>query len=1045
MNTEKGKGIGTRLFAFLILALLIAETGYANTFNNHRWLSNLGTYYDAQQQFTVSGQVTDASTGETLPGVNVRVKGTTIGAATNDQGQYNLSAPSSADTLIFSFIGYQSQTVPINGRSTIDIQLAPQTISGQELVVIGYGEQRKEAVTGSVASISGAEVNKVPSSNISNALQGRLPGVELSQTSSKPGATMQIRIRGTRSLNASNDPLVVLNGIPFGGSLSDINPEQIESVDILKDASATAIYGSRGANGVILVQTKSGQKGQGAQISYNSYVGFKKLFAEYPMMDGPEFIALREAAGQYSNGADESNDINTDWQKLFYRSTAAVANQSLNIAGGTTEGTYNIGLGYYHNESLIPTQQFQRYSLNGSIDQNVGDYFQFGVTTNTNYNTTQGDQLGLYNVLSMSPIASPYNSDGSFKRTIQMPLDNQWTETRAIVDSLDNQWISPNKTFGTYNTLYGEVSIPSIQGLQYRINVGLDYSTSDNNSFTAAGINSSNANTPSTASIGHSVTLNWTVENLLTYDRTFNEKHEVNVTALYSAEKDRYHSSFISRKDIPNDAFQFYNLGQSTGEITIDPANQDYRVSGLESWMGRLMYTYDNRYMMTATLRSDGSSRLASGHQWHTYPAVSVGWNIANESFMQDISQINLLKLRVGYGQTSNQAIAPYSTLGLLSTRPYNFGQTNYAIGYYVSQLPNANLGWEYSKTWNYGLDFSLLNDRLSGTIEYYVTKTNDVLLGVNLPNTSGVNSYTANIGKTQNKGLELSLNGVILQSNNGWTWEAGVNIYGNRNKLVRLASGQTRDEANWWFVGHPINVIYDYKKLGLWQEGDPYLNTLEPGGNVGMIKVKYTGDYNEDGTPTRQIGPEDRQIMDVNPKFQGGFNTRVAYKRFDLSAVGVYQHGGILISTLYAAQGYLNLMSGRRNNVSVDYWTPDNTNAKYPKPGGVTSGDNPKYGSTLGYFDASYLKIRTLSLGYNFTNMDWLKNSGISRLRLYATVQNPFVLFSPFHRQTGLDPETNSYGDENTAVDFNQSRLLTIGTNTPATRNFLLGINLTF
>lgn len=404
-----------------------------------------------------------------------------------------------------------------------------------------------------------------------------------------------------------------------------------------------------------------------------------------------------------------------------------------------------------------------------------------------------------------------------------------------------------------------------------------------------------------------------------------------------------------------------------------------------------------------------------------------------------------MLKLRVGFGQTSNQAIAPYSTLGRLGISPYNFGDDTYATGYYVSELPNANLGWEYSKTWNYGLDFALLNNRLSGTIEYYVTKTNDILLNVNLPNTSGVGSYTANIGKTQNKGLELSLNGVILENQNGWTWTAGLNVYGNRNKLVQLASGQTRDEGNWWFVGHPINVIYDYRKTGLWQEDDPYLDILEPGGNVGMIKVEYTGDHGSDGKPTRAIGADDRQIMDVNPDFQGGFNTRVSYKGFDLSAVGVFKSGGILISTLYGASGYLNLLSGRRNNVKVDYWTPENTDAKYPKPGGIASGDNPKYGNTLGYFDASYLKIRTISLGYNFASNSWIKDAGIDNLRLYFTVQNPFVLFSPYHKESGMDPETNSYGDENSAVSSYQHRLLTIGTNTPSTRNYIIGIHLTF
>ncbi|HHU57614.1 MAG TPA: TonB-dependent receptor [Bacteroidales bacterium] len=373
-----------------------------------------------------------------------------------------------------------------------------------------------------------------------------------------------------------------------------------------------------------------------------------------------------------------------------------------------------------------------------------------------------------------------------------------------------------------------------------------------------------------------------------------------------------------------------------------------------------------------------------------------------------------------------------------------NFGDS-FATGFYVSELPNPNLGWEFTETMNYGLDFSLLSHRLSGTFEYYQQTTKDLLFRVNLPSTSGVGSYMANIGESENKGFELSLNGVIVDDRNGWSWDAGINLYANRNKLTKLASGQERDENNWWFVGHPIDVIFDYEKVGLWQEDDAHRDILEPGGNAGMIKVKYTGEYNADGTPVRAIGPDDRQILSLEPKFQGGFNTRVAYKNWDLSVVGAFKKDGVLISTLHSSSGYLNMMSGRRNNVKVDYWTPENTGAKYPKPGGVVSNDNPKYGSTLGYFDATYMKVRTITLGYNF-NKSLLDNFGIERLRMYATIQNPFVMFSPFNDETGLDPETNSYGDENAAVTTQyKQRLLTVGTNSPATRNFLFGLNLTF
>jgi TonB-linked SusC/RagA family outer membrane protein len=570
----------------------------------------------------------------------------------------------------------------------------------------------------------------------------------------------------------------------------------------------------------------------------------------------------------------------------------------------------------------------------------------------------------------------------------------------------------------------------------------LDYIQSNNGNYTGVGINSTTPTTVSTAGVSNSAQYHWAIENLLTYDHTFAKKHNINVVALYSAEQTRYNSSSMSAKDIPSDAFQFYNLGAATGEINI--GNGNYSQSGLLSYMARVMYSYEDRFFLSATVRSDASSVLAPGHKWHTYPAVSAGWNLMNESFMKGITTIDNLKLRVGYGQTSNQAVNAYQTLGSLSSRQYNFGDSNYATGYYVTQLPNPALGWEYSETWNYGVDFSLFNHRLSGTLEYYRTHTKDILLSVGLPPTSGVGSYVANIGQTQNNGLELSLNGTIINSN-GWTWDLGVNLYGNRNKLVALATGQQRDEGNAWFVGHNINSIFDYKKIGLWQTGDQYQNILEPGGAPGMIKVLYTGGYDASGKPTRAIGADDRQILDTDPKFEGGFNTTVTYKGFDFSVVGTFKDKGILISSLYGSGGYLDLLTGRRNNVKVDYWTPDNTGAKYPKPGGLQSGDNPKYGSTLGYFDASYMKIRTMTLGYDFTKL--LSKQSHIKLRSYFTVQNPFVFFSPYHTQSGMDPEPNSYGNQNAAVALpnSQSRFLTIGTNAPSTRNYVLGLNMTF
>ena len=1001
-----------------------------------------------QQTKKVTGRVSDSM--GTLIGATIMEKGTTNGVVTDYDGNFSINVQPGA-TLVVSYVGYVSQEIKVGNQSNLNIMLEDEGRNLNEVVVIGYGTQRREAVTGSVANVNGEKLNQIAATNAAQALQGRVAGVLMTQTGSKPGDEMQIRIRGQRSLSASNDPLIVLDGIPFMGQLSDINPTDIKSMDILKDASATAIYGSRGANGVIIITTAKGNQGVPAKVSYNGYVSFKTVFHKYPMMDGPTFSKFREYAGLYKNSLDESDNTNTDWQDLYYQ-TGVSHNHDVSVAGGTNGGSYSFGAGYYHDESVVPTEGYDRISVRGNFDQTVGKWFRFGLSTNNSYRKTQGVN-DMYGVLSKSPLASPYDENGELRRYVSLPADDQSVVTKETVERDKDVWLNENKGIGSYNTLFGEVKCPWIEGLSYRINIGLNYRSSKGGSFTGTGVNNKDPKAVNGGSISENQTYNWAVENLITYDHTFAEKHNLNVVGMYSAEQTTYESTGANAQDIPADYFQYFALDKATGQANLTGYN--YWQSGLISWMGRVMYSYDNKYMLSVALRSDASSRLAKGHQWHTYPAVSAGWNIAREDFMRDLTWIDNLKLRVGYGETSNQSINPYSTLGGLAVRNYNFGDT-YKAGYYVNALPNPELGWEYSKTWNFGLDFSLFNGRLSGSLEYYSQKTNDILLDVSLPSTSGVSSYTGNIGNTENKGFELTLNGVIIDNKNGWNWEAGINLYQNRNKLTKLTGAVDEngkpvpDEANRWFPGHPIDVIYDYKYIGLWQAGEEDLmNVLEPGGNIGMIKVAHDKALDENGKPTRQIGAEDREIMSMEPDLIGGFNTTVAYKNLDLTVIGAFQIGGKLISAIHSANGYLNMLTGRRGQLDVDYWTENNTGAKYPKPGGIQSGDNPKYGSTLGYFDAGYLKVRAITLGYNFTDLKAIKDLGISRLRLYATVQNPFVLFSPFNNESGLDPETNSFANQNTAVGIDgytgKHKMPIVGYNTPATRNFLFGINVTF
>ena len=615
-----------------------------------------------QQSKKVTGYVGDSQ--GPLIGATVQVKGTSNGALTDLDGRFELDAPQGA-TLVVSYVGYVSQEVTVGASSNLSIILEEEGHNLNEVVVIGYGTQRREAVTGSVANIGGEKLNQVAATNAAQALQGRVAGVLMTQTSTQPGAEMQIRIRGQRSLSASNDPLIVLDGIPFMGVLSDINPADIKSMDILKDASATAIYGSRGANGVIIITTNKGYQGAPAKVSYNGYVSFKTVFKKYPMMDGPTYAKFRKYAGKYENSLAESDDINTDWQDLFYK-TGISHNHDLTISGGTNGGSYSFGAGYYRDEAVVPTQAYDRVSIRGNFDQFIGKYFHFGLSTNNSYRITQGVS-GMYNVLAMTPITSPYDENGNLRRYISLPADDQIVMTRDLMESLEDVWLNENKGIGSYNTIFGEVKCPWVEGLSYRLNIGLNFRSAKGGSFTGTGVNNKDANAVNGGSVTDDQTRNWAVENIVTFDRTFAEKHNLNIVGMYSAEQTTYERIGGSAQDIPGDFMQYYALDQAAGEAKLQSFN--YWQSGLMSWMGRVMYSYDNKYMASVAVRADASSRLAEGHKWHTYPAVSLGWNMSREEFMQGITWLDNLKLRVGYGETSNQSINPYSTMGTLSTR----------------------------------------------------------------------------------------------------------------------------------------------------------------------------------------------------------------------------------------------------------------------------------------------------------------------------------------------------------------------------------------
>lgn len=1015
---------------------------------------------EAIQQYTVTGLITDATTGEPLPGVNIIVEGTTTGVISDMNGKYSITLENANATLVFSFVGYISEKIAVQGKATIDLKLVSDIRKLDEVVVVGYGTMKKLDISGAIVSANSNVIREIPSTNAAAALQGRLPGIDMSSMSSRPGAVMQIRIRGERSVNADNNPLIVVDGIPFaGGSLNDIAPSDIKSIDILKDASSTAIYGSRGANGVILVTTFRGTNNAEPTITYNGYYGIKTVAKKYEVYNGAEFQALRAATvnTSYHNflNSDEqisvANGTETDWQDLMY-SNAMVTDHDFGISSGTKKGAYSFGGGYYNENAVLPGQEYKRYSIRATIDQEIGKYLKVGFSSQNAFAIIDGESDGstagvasggLNNILSMSPLLSAYNDDGSIRQIVNTNPDTYYN---PLLMKNENLWQERRKRFSTFNSLYGEIKFTDF--LKYRLNVGINYFKETYGNYFGSGtpINNGGANNAAVQNKNNTV---WTLENLLYFDKVFAEKHRVNVTAMFSAEQQEYNVSQMNASGVPADYLLYYNLSLATINKAINATDnvgtplQQYYQRGLMSYMGRVQYAYDDRYMITATFRADGASVLAPGHKWHNYPAVSAGWNIHQESIVKNnVKFISQLKLRAGYGQTSNQAISPYATLGQCSQLPYNFGSNN-VYGIYESTLPNPDLGWEYTENYNIGVDFGFFDGRITGYFDYYRQKTKDLLVQINLPVTSGVaNPMWQNVGATTNKGCEFAISGQVIKpkEKGGFRWDLDFNIYMNRNILTSLNSGVSQVVGNGLFVGLPINVIYDYQKLGIIQENEAPYCTF----SAGMIKV---ADLNGDGRITPEL---DRKVIgSFEPDFQGGFSTRFAFKNFDLSVVSFFKSGGMLVSTIHMPQSYLNTNNGRRNGIKVDYWTPEHPSGTYPQPGRQTSAEVNNFGNTLGFFDASFLKVRTITLGYTF-GTKLLNTVGCKDARIYFTCQNPFTLFSPYMDAGGLDPEATGSGAQAASPGLIagsgiQLRQLTIGANTPPTRNFIVGLSFKF
>ena len=1020
----------------------------------------LSAFDTSAQNVQVRGRVVKED-GQPVSSASVLQKGTANGVVSNDNGDFQISVPRNS-VLVISAVDFETQELRIGTQTSVNVTLLSLDKTLGEVVVTGYGiTQRKKDVTGSVVTLKGETLNEIKAPNVLNQLQGRAAGVDIQSNSSQIGSGGQIRIRGNRSITGNNNPLIVVDGMVYGGSINDINPDNVASIDVLKDASATAIYGSRGANGVIIISTKHGTTGKSV-TSYNGYVGRVSVIDTYRLFTGEEYAQFKADAAVGNSTApgnslyalraiEQTNlaeGVSTDWQDLLL-TTGIRTSHDVSVRGGNERTQFYFGLGYYRETGVIHDQELDRYSFTVNIDHKISNRIKVGFTS---FNTLlRANRLGTNaygSATRLGPLFKPYNDDGTlnFKPASSQGVDDQQINP---LTSIGNEDLikAYQRRFQFQDNFYGEVSI--IKGLKFRTTFGYGWSQTLNSNYTGpntvfnVNTNVANSNLSQANAEGWQYTLN----NSLEYNNVFSTRHKLQAQLLQEVQKNEFRSQQFNGVGVPADFMQDYNFQQVN---TVTPQAGNYSESALIGYMGRAIYSFDDKYLLTATLRSDGASVLSPGNQWVTYPAVSVGWSIDKESFMQNVKFVSALKLRAGWGISSNAGINPYTTLGSLGTSFYNFGQgstsgVNYVNGYTINTSPNPELTWEKTKGLNIGVDFGFFNNRLNGTVEYYHTETSDILLNRSLPRSNGTNSILTNVGATSSNGMEFTLSSVNFRSRDGFNWTTDFNAFFNREKIVALQNNLQQDLGNGWFVGQPITVIYDYKKIGIWQTSEAAAAATY-GVKPGDIKI-------EDLDKSNSITAADRQIIgNFQPDLVAGLTNHFQYKNFDLNIVMFGRFGQTVVATYLSADGSANgypfFLNSRVEQLKVNYWTPDNPTNDFPQPdAGV---DGLQFTSTLTYRDGSFIKIRTIDFGYNLPSK-LLNKAGIQSLRVYFSAQNPFILWAPLVRDNlGIDPEGNATGSAvgvqgGGAAPVQNGRTITVGMGVPPTRQMILGVNLKF
>lgn len=1005
------------------------------------------------QERIVSGTVKSADDGQGFPGVNIIVKGTSIGTATDANGRFSINVPSGESVLVFSAVGYATSEIIVGSQTVIDVSLQADVTSLTEVIVVGYGTQEKRDITASISSVSGDAIAKIANTNPLEGMKGQIAGVDVLQSNGRPGSTPNVLIRGRRSINASNDPLFVIDGVPMtsgtgqsttdgavttSGSnpLNDFAPGDIQSIEVLKDAAATAIYGSRGANGVVLITTKRGKAGK-TTVNYSSYYGVTQVFNKFPMMNGEQFADLKREAsrvtaagvsGRTAWGAPGSyipaenvvfidpvelqsatEGRSTDWQDLIFKNGSQTDHQ-VSVNGGSEKTQFNMSLGYFNQDGTIEGMDFTKVNGRINLDHQISKRFKAGMSTQlTNSILNNGSGSVLSEAVNQTPLGMPY--DATTGEILFLPISDG-IRSSPLSELVEGKRIDEERINRVFSSAYLEAEL--VEGLKYKFLLGTDLRFNARGIFEGRFTNPRKNGDPA-AQYQNQKNIGYTIENLLTYNKVFAGDHNFGLTFLQSIQGNNFEAQYASVTGLPYESQKWFKLETAS---TINALRSYYSQWTLASFMGRVNYTLKGKYMLQATLRSDGSSRLSPGKQWTNFPGISLGWRMTDEDFMASLGFISDMKLRASYGSVGNTTFEPYKTQGILQRSVYSWDEAN-AAGFALFEIPNPDLTWEKSSTVDVGLDFGFFEGRLSGTLDFYETNTTDILLRRVLPPSGGYDQIFSNIGATRTRGFELSLTGNILTLANGLKWDADANVASYSEEIVDLAirdaeGNKANDTGNAWFIGEPIRVFYDYKKTGIWQADELALAQSTMGAYPGEIKLQDT-----DGNGT--VSPADRVIIGNDiPSAYGGLNNRFSFKGIDFSFFLSYRLGYMIDSRFHSDQA---TMQARYNNLNVDYWTIDNPTNDYPRPN--KNQENPAFVSTLRYKDGGFVKLRTLTLGYNLPSSITQKLK-MSNFRIYFSAQNPKVWSS----YKVFDPETVNQID---AGDV------------PTNKLFIGGINVTF